>query len=261
MDFLRSSIFLLSRMISLFLRDLRNLTVRARGLLSLISSSNVFKLASPSDLFPFHLHQLKKSTIFNPNGVIHVGAHDGAELPFYRSLGLTKIYLFEPQLKYAQLLRKRYGRDRRVEVFSDALGSSATHSEIFTEIEGSPNRSASASLLRPKQHLQDFDYVQFNLASPDLVSVSTLDSFGIVDADLLVIDTQGYELEVLKGALQTLAHVKWIIFEYWTNEAYEGNPTEQELLSFVAAHGFLPVLKSYDRTFGDYLVARSEFIR
>jgi FkbM family methyltransferase len=261
MGFLRSSISLLSSMFSLILRGLRKLTERSRKLLTLIFAPNVFKLSNPSDLFPFHLHQLQKSTIFNPTGVIHVGAHDGAEVPFYRSLGLAKIYLFEPQLKYAQLLRNRYGRDRRVEVFSDALGSSAIHSEIFTEIEGSPNRSASASLLRPKQHLQDFDYVQFNLTSPDLVTVSTLDSFGIVDADLLVIDTQGYELEVLKGALLTLAHVKWIIFEYWANEAYEGNPTEHELLSFLAEYAFLPVLKSYDRTFGDYLVARREFIR
>lgn len=210
--------------------------------------------------FPFHFYQLEKSALFRPKGVIHIGAHDGAEVPFYFALGIKKVYLFEPQPFYADLLHRRYRSDQRVEVFPFALGSSPEELPIFTEVEGSPNRSASASILRPKEHLADFDYVKFNLNPTTTVSVRTLDSFQLDDVDLLVIDTQGYELEVLKGALDTLPGIKWIVFEYWANEAYEGVPSEEELLAFVISQGFRPVLKSFDRTFGDYFVARPELI-
>lgn len=210
--------------------------------------------------FPFHIHQLEKSSRFRPTGVIHVGAHDGAEVPFYFALGVKKVYLFEPQSSYAELLHRRYRSDRRVKVFPFAVGSSMEELALFTEVEGSPNRSASASILKPKEHLIDFDYVRFDLKPTNKVPVRTLDSFRLDDVDLLVIDTQGYELEVLKGALNTLQRIKWIVFEYWTNEAYEGVPSEEDLLAFVAEQGFRPVLKSYDRTFGDYFVARPEQI-
>jgi FkbM family methyltransferase len=210
--------------------------------------------------FPFHIYQLEKSSHFRPTGVIHIGAHDGAEVPFYFALGIKRVYLFEPQSFYADLLHRRYGSDRRVKVFPFAVGSSTKELALFTEVEGSPNRSASASILKPKEHLTDFDYVRFNLKPTNKVHVRTLDSFELADVDLLVIDTQGYELEVLKGALNTLPSIKWIVFEYWTNEAYEGVPSEEDLLAFVAAQGFRPLLKSFDRTFGDYFVARPEQI-
>lgn len=210
--------------------------------------------------FPFHIYQLEKASHFSPTGVIHIGAHDGAEVPFYFVLGVKIIYLFEPQSFYADLLSRRYENVRRVRVFPYAVGSSTDELALFTEVEGSPNRSASASILKPKEHLTDFDCVRFDLKPTNKVTVRTLDSFELDDADLLVIDTQGYELEVLKGALNTLPSIKWIILEYWTNEAYEGVPSEEDLLAFLAAQGFRPVLKSFVRTYGDYFLARPEQI-
>jgi hypothetical protein len=48
-------------------------------------------------------------------------------------------------------------------------------------------------------------------------------------------DTQGHELEVLQGTQQTLTHIKWILFEYWKNEAYEKWVLETEIENFVEA--------------------------
>ena len=56
--------------------------------------------------------------------------------------------------------------------------------------------------------------------------------------DLLYMDTQGSELEVLKGATSTLAAVDVVITEVTRNQMYEGAPSLAELTSFLNAHDF-----------------------
>ena len=60
--------------------------------------------------------------------------------------------------------------------------------------------------------------------------------------DLLVVDTQGFELEVLKG-FQRYLKVKSIDLEVTRNkkfEYYENNPSESECTSFLEGFGFQP---------------------
>jgi hypothetical protein len=141
------------------------------------------------------------------------------------------------------------------------FGSSSLQSLIHREKEDSPNRSGSASLLKPKAHMADYPHVQFEQTPSEQVEIRKLDSFQIEEADFLVVDTQGYELEVFRGAEKTLEHIQWLIFEYWQNEAYENCAKENELVDFIRDCGFHPLLKSFDRTFGNYLVAKKEVIR
>ena len=108
--------------------------------------------------------------------------------------------------------------------------------------------------------MANYPYVQFEKTPTEEVEIRKLDSFQI-EADFLVIDSQGYELEVLHGAEKTLQHIQWIIFEYWKNEAYENCAKENELVDFARDCRFHPVLKSFDRTFGNYLMAKKEVIR
>lgn len=212
-------------------------------------------------LLPFHIKQIELMCLFNPHGVIHVGAHQGQEVPLYQSKKLKSIHLFEPQSKIAFDLRQRFAGQDNIVVYPVALGSSERKAPIFKEVSSSPNLSSSSSLLRPKQHLEDYAYISFEENPTEFVTQSPLDSFEIDDADLMVIDTQGYELEVLKGSTRTLRNIKWLIFEYWQNEAYEGCPTENDLLFFVKEQGFIPLMKTWDRTFGNYLVVKPEVLK
>ena len=45
-------------------------------------------------------------------------------------------------------------------------------------------------------------------------------------------DVQGYELEVLKGATETLKHVDYVYCEVNRDEVYEGNAYVEEIDEF-----------------------------
>jgi FkbM family methyltransferase len=223
----------------------------------------IHKYFPPSDLLPFSLREIKRRVIFNPTGVVHVGAHLATEVPTYRNLGLKVIHLFEPQPFAIEKILSCYSSSNDIVIHDYALGSQCGYLPMFVEpgLYDSPNRSASSSLLAPAKHLQDYPHVKFSSSQSSEVKIVTLDSLNITNCDLLVVDTQGFDLEVLKGAANTLKHFKWIICEYWSNEAYVNACSLEEILCYLSNFGFKPVLQSYDRTCGDILLSRQDLIR
>jgi FkbM family methyltransferase len=210
-----------------------------------------------SDL-PFHLDQIRALIDFKPNGVIHVGGHLGQEIPLYRYMGLKCIAIFEPQSDLAARLQFKYKKCKEVSVFPFALGSKHEEKPMYLEADSSVNLSASSSFLKPVQHLDDYPHVRFGEVATGSFSVKPLDWFGIIKCNLLVIDTQGFELEVLKGAESTLKYVDYVICEYWQNQAYEGVPTSSQLVNFLNSRGFRLVIQTYDRTMGNLFMVREK---
>jgi hypothetical protein len=68
--------------------------------------------------------------------------------------------------------------------------------------------------------------------------VRTLDSFRISGCNVLMMDVQGYELEVLKGARETLGSIDHVFTEINRAELYEGCPMAEDLDLFLAGFGF-----------------------
>ena len=72
--------------------------------------------------------------------------------------------------------------------------------------------------------------------------VTTLDDFcaerKIAGAYLLKIDVQGYELEVLKGAINILPCIDHVFVEAGIQRLYEGAPSFAEVCLFMEAQGF-----------------------
>lgn len=76
------------------------------------------------------------------------------------------------------------------------------------------------------------------------VDVLTLDDYceehSVEHLDLLKTDTQGYDLEVLKGASGLLAasRIHLVFIEINLNDAYEGLPRVDAIFGFMLDHGF-----------------------
>jgi hypothetical protein len=152
-------------------------------------------------------------------GVIHVGGHVGEEIPLYKQQ-TNNIHIFEP-------LKECFDQiDNTVNKYNIALGSSKDILEFNVA-----NNHQSSSFLKPKTHLTEHTWVTFN--HKRFVEIATLDSYGITDCNFLNIDVQGYELEVLKGAINTLTHIDYILTEVNEKELYENCAQLDELDLFL----------------------------
>ena len=55
----------------------------------------------------------------------------------------------------------------------------------------------------------------------------TVDSLDMTDIDLIKIDVEGYEMEVLKGAMKTMEKVKYLMIELNNNTKKYGSSNNQ----------------------------------
>jgi FkbM family methyltransferase len=175
--------------------------------------------------------------VLQASGVVHVGAHAGQEAWIYSALRKPVIW-FEanPDLmgRLQQTIAKYHHQkavnavllDRDDEVVDFLVtnydgGSSSVlplggHKEMYPGIEVEQRQRLSSSTLKTQLHKLD-PKQRF---------------------DALVLDVQGAEVLVLKGAGTTLAQFRWIFAECADFEIYEGGCTYQSLSQWLSEHGF-----------------------
>lgn len=164
-------------------------------------------------------------------GIVHVGAHWGQELADYHSNGIYDIVFIEPGVAAFNTLNSRIGPDdKRIVMFNCACGEAEGYADLHVEQQ---NQGQSSSLLIPKKHLEYYPHIQF--VATERVPVRTLDSlpFSRGKYNLLMMDTQGAELLVLKGATETLKDINYIYTEVNDQELYEGNAMVGELDAYL----------------------------
>ena len=195
--------------------------------------------------------------------IIHVGAHEAEELLFYATKFKAKnILLLEPNPDKFKIIASRIKEVQQISestiTFYPLAAGSNTGRSTLTSFSG--RSSGLASILKPK-----LDYIKStfgrdpaelarNVGGVDrpsfehIIYISTLNKLVqrikvFQHVDLLVVDTQGFELEVLKGFSNFLANVKSIDLEVTRNKEfvfYEKNPSEEECSVFLNEFGFNP---------------------
>lgn len=189
---------------------------------------------------------LQKKYNLKINGIIHIGAHYGEEDNVYDKLNVQKRIYFEPlKSNYDILVKKTNSKFCRY--YNIALGND--EGEITMNL--SSNNNASASILKPKNHLQLHKNVKFN--GEEKVKIKRLDTFNLdSNYNMINIDVQGYELEVFKGGLETLKSIDYIMCEINRDEVYENCPHINELIEFLTPYGFKLVEENWaGRQWGD----------
>ncbi len=182
------------------------------------------------------LSHLKNKYNLTISKIAHVGAHKGQEVEEYLTVFPdVKINLFEPQTNLFNYLIDKFEDKNNITLYNFALGSINDSSNMFI----SDNEGQSSSFLKPKFHLIEHPEVDFHKDNTNF-QIKVLDELGIGNIDFLNIDTQGFEMEVLKGASKILKEdVKYIILEINKKELYEGCPLVKDIDSFLKKSGFI----------------------
>lgn len=172
--------------------------------------------------------------------VIDVGANEGQSgLEFLKLFPEATIHSFEPNPPVYEPLRSLSGKHSRWEVHKAALGSEPGQADF--------NVTAfhqSSSLLKGNPEAKRILNKALDCVEVIQVPVVTLDDFSrkhsIDKIDLLKIDTQGYELHVLRGAKDLMAGQRIGAISLEVNFApfYDGQADFTDLHSFMTSHNY-----------------------
>lgn len=181
---------------------------------------------------------LKAKWHIKPAGIIHVGAHNGEELHTYLGdADVRHIAFFEASpVTFLALQRHidatpKPAHVQSVHAYPFGIGAEEKEVDFFVASNGQ-----SSSVLKPKLHVDKYPGITFN--NVEKIKIKTLDSFHLMGYDYLCIDVQGYELQVLKGAENTLKNINWIHTEVNGALLYENCVLIDDLDAHLATHGF-----------------------
>jgi FkbM family methyltransferase len=182
--------------------------------------------------------RLKLLSHYQINKIFDIGANIGDYARFMREAGYKgKIVSFEPQSKEFQILKKAAQKDKNWQAVHMALGSS--DEERFINIAGN-SQSSSLMEMRPEHSISEPSSAYVGKEKIVVRKTDTImdDFYEAGDHLLLKIDTQGFEKEVLAGAVQSLNRIAGIQLEMSLIMLYEGETLYADMISFLKEKGF-----------------------
>src|SRR5208282_2984846 len=179
------------------------------------------------------------------NGVVHVGAHKGEEVPMYLSEGRSPIICFEPQ---------NFGGKAFQVALGDYDGTMTLRiPHHLHETNERDTMSASGLPVIPENAIANgwtptpCDEIKVPVRRFDNWAASS--GFQRGSCSLLVIDVQGMELQVLEGFGSHLNEFSNLKVECSEPSLYEGGASGMEVVKFLESHKFVkesPVLRHGD---------------
>lgn len=187
-----------------------------------------------------NLEILKLEFNLKIKNIAHIGAHNGKEVKVYKKLfPNSKIYLFEPNKSSYHKLLNKFKNESNVEIYNIALGNK-NENKMLNISTDFPNTS---SLLEPKLHKDYYPEVIFD--NKEIVKLKRFDSLNLKNINFMSIDTQGFELEVLKGTAENLSFIDYLIVEINRKPLYDDSPLEKDIDKFLKSHNFIRAVTSY----------------
>jgi len=186
------------------------------------------------------LKKLIKKYNLNLYGVINIGSHYFQERQLFEEIGIKNYLLIEPQKHAFEETVKKSTALNNCKILNCALSDKEGEMTLYCDkIE--VNAGVSSSLLKPKDHLKKFPWVEFN--REERVNVLKLDNIVLnkEDYNFIFIDVQGNELNVFKGGENTLVYIDVILTEVNFIELYENCCLVEQLDEFLKSYYFVRV--------------------
>lgn len=228
-------------------------------------------------------YQKKIITFFKNNSnarydvLLDVGAHKGETISsFLKNFKIKNTYSFEASKNTYHVLETNINRiknnykETNIEIFNFGVGSSVD-SKIFYELPDSNSSTFNlidqkSSYFKRKNKILSFFFKKKFTIKKNYVSQIKLSQFiknkKLTKIDILKIDTEGYELEVVKGLEEKIEIVNFIYFEHHYDNMIKKNYTFTDINNLLIKNNFKKIYKSrmpFRKTF-EYIYKREESI-
>jgi FkbM family methyltransferase len=172
------------------------------------------------------------------SGVIHVGANSGQERELYAKYALRVIWI-EPIPEVFEALKvnlNAFPLQRSLECLI------TDQDNVEYQFHIASNSGASSSILELNLHKDIWPQITYErtitLRSKTLATLLEDEHIDPSEYDSLVMDTQGSELLVLKGAVAILKNFAYIKTEVPDFESYTGCAQLADIATFLGNHGY-----------------------
>lgn len=168
--------------------------------------------------------------------VIDVGSNKGQFLLLTENFfECKKIYSFEPIEEFFEMQKNFFKYKNNISFFNFALGEKTTKNTFYIT-----KRKDSSSFFKINESIKSND--DYKIIEKKEIQIHSLDEIMVNEnlngSILLKIDVQGYELEVLKGSVETLKKIKYIIVEISDSEIYKNQALSNNVINFLENNNF-----------------------
>ena len=193
---------------------------------------SINKINSTPLLKDDYLEAIKDTIDLNPT-LFDVGANQGQTVKkFLSHYPISEIHSFEPSKICYEALKKNFSNSKSLKLNNNALGSKKEFLN-FNEYSWSALNSLLKRSFTKSKIIDTYD-----------VEVTTVDSYcnenNISKISILKTDTEGYELEVLKGAKRMIEQnlIQFIHCEVFFYENYIGQSSFGDLYNYLIRNGY-----------------------
>ena len=192
--------------------------------------------------FERNIHQKRISNFLQNKSiktVIDIGAHKGEFAQNALQIkSVNKIIAFEPQNKIFQLLKEKFANNKKITLNNFAL-SEKVEKKIMKINKMTATSTLNHEINKNSLYFKFKSFLLYqknSIISEEEINTTTFDVFfneeTFDENTLLKIDTEGYELHVLKGSERKIKEVKYILIENQFSKMYKG-------VNFKDCHDFL----------------------
>lgn len=197
-----------------------------------------------------------------PETVMHVGASSGQEFGSYQAFGMGRAVYVEPLDEAFALLKKRLSQAETANVHIPVQALCLDRGGRKLRLNISNKDGVASSVLglgRVRSLHPQIKYVGGQEVVSTTVDTVVEEVLAGHAPELLVIDTQGTELEVLKGSVRSLeGPTRFVFCEVSHKPLYEGGCEEVQVTAFLSRYGFHMVYLLLNHNgWGDALYAKS----
>jgi len=181
----------------------------------------------------------------NSEGVIHIGANNGYEKKVYKKYNVKRVIWIEADPFIFKKLQNNI----------KSLKNHKAYQRLITNLDNKlvkfnimNNEGNSSSIYKPKDHLQIVPNVKIvkiiNLITTTLKTFIKKESINTDNYDTLVLDTQGSELLILKGAGNVINKFKFISVEVTEFELYKKACFFHQVANYLNKYNFKEIKRN-----------------